>query len=336
MFIRISHATSVIIVLDTVINIEYHVNTQFISKTPLLLLFCEYSFHMRYHGMVIRPPSEANSLILQVTYGCSHNKCTFCPTYLDKPFKLRNINDIMDDIQSAQKLMPYSRRVFLADGNALVLKTTMLYEILDALNIAFPELGRVGIYANAADIMRKSDNELRTLVSKKLGIIYIGLESGSDKVLTRVHKGSTAQEIVDAVKKAQNAGFKVSVIALLGLGGNELWKEHAVETGNAISAMNPRFFSVLTVMVVPGTVLYKQMTRGEFTLPEPLDMLQELRVMLEHTDVKKGCIFRTNHASNYLALGGTFPKDKSRLLEEIDQALTTGESSLRPEELRGL
>lgn len=242
----------------------------------------------------------------------------------------------MDDIQSAQNVVPDTRRVFLADGNALVLKTETLYDILDTLNNTFPELGRVGIYANAADILRKSDTELKALVRKKLGIIYVGLESGSDTVLERVHKGATVQEMVAAVIKAQNAGFKVSVIALLGLGGTALWKEHAIGTGRAISAMNPRFFSVLTVMVVPGTVLYDQMTRGEFTLPEPLDMLRELRLILAQTDVKKGCIFRTNHASNYLALGGTLPKDKSRLLAEIERALNRGKSSLRPEELRGL
>ena len=167
---------------------------------------------MHYHGMVIRPPSEANSLILQVTYGCSHNKCTFCPTYLDKPFKIRKLDDIVDDIQSAQKLLPHTRRVFLADGNAMVLKTDTLYEILDKLNSLFPDLGRVGIYANASDILRKSDSELRNLVRKKLGIIYIGLESGSDRLLKRVHKGATVREMVQAVTKAQNNGFKVSVI----------------------------------------------------------------------------------------------------------------------------
>lgn len=286
--------------------------------------------------MVIRPPSEANSLILQITYGCSHNKCTFCPTYLDKPFTVRDLSDIMKDIQDAGKIVPHTRRVFLADGNALVLKTDVLCNILDALSSTFPELGRVGIYANAGDILRKREADLKTLVSKKLGIIYLGLESGSDRVLERIRKGATAREIVDAVNKAQDAGFKASVIALLGLGGTSEWEEHAVATGRAVSAMNPRFFSVLTLMIVPGTVLHEQMKRGEFTLPEPLDMLRELRIMLEHTDVKKGCIFRTNHASNYLALEGTLPKDKDRLLTEIDRAIGTGESGLRPEELRGL
>ena len=308
----------------------------FLAGTSLLMQVCVYSYGMHYHGMIIRPPSEANSLILQVTYGCSHNRCTFCPTYLDKPFKIRCMNDIMKDIQSAQKLFPHTRRIFLADGNALVLKTEMLNQILDKLNTSFPELGRVGIYANASDILRKSDAELKNLVSKNLGIIYLGLESGSDNVLKRVNKGATARDMVQAVTKAQDNGIKVSVIALLGLGGTELWKEHAIETGKAISIMNPRFFSVLTVMVVPGTPLHEQMRHDEFTLPEPLGMLQELRLMLEYTDVKKGCIFRTNHASNYLALGGTLPKDKDRLIEEIDHALSMGESSLRPEELRGL
>jgi len=290
---------------------------------------------MRYYGTVIRPPSEANSYILQVAYGCSHNKCTFCPTYLDKPFKIRPIKEILEDIDTARKVMPETRRVFLADGNALVLTPKQLIPILDALNKAFPRLQRIGIYANAKDILAKTDEELQILVNKKLAIIYIGLESGSDKILKRVNKGATAQEIIKAVLKAQNAGFKVSVIGLLGLAGIDLWKEHAIATGRAISAMSPRFFSLLTLMIVPGTVLHEQKQNGKFSLPRPLEMLKEMRVILENTDVHSGCIFRTNHASNYLALEGRLPKDKERLLQTIDSALSQGESSLRPEYLRG-
>jgi len=291
---------------------------------------------MRYYGTVIRPPSEANSYILQITYGCSHNKCIFCPTYLDKPFKVRPINEVLEDIEMAKDQMPQTRRVFLADGNAMVLSNKKLMPILDALNSAFPELQRIGIYANASDILHKTNQELKELCAKKLLIIYIGLESGSNKVLKRVNKGATAQEIIEAVKKAQDAGFKVSVIALLGLGGTDLWKEHAATTGKAISAMSPRFFSLLTLMVVPGTVLHNQLEQGKFTLPEPMQMLRELRVILKNTDVQSGCIFRTNHASNYLPLAGRLPNDKDRLLEIIDQALAKGKSCLRPEYLRGL
>lgn len=291
---------------------------------------------MRYYGTVIRPPSEANSYILQITYGCSHNKCTFCPTYLDKPFKIRPIKQVFEDIDTARKVMPETRRVFLADGNALVLTTKQLIPILDALDKAFPQLQRIGIYANAKDILAKTNQELMELCNKKLSIIYIGLESGSNKVLKRVNKGATAEEMIKAVIKAQEAGFKVSVIGLLGLAGIALWKEHATATGRAISAMSPRFFSLLTVMVVPGTVLYEQQDQGGFILPAPLEMLKEMRVIIENTDVHSGCIFRTNHASNYLSLEGRLPKDKQRLLQIIDSALSQGESSLRPEYLRGL
>ena len=198
---------------------------------------------MRYYGTVIRPPSEASSYILQITYGCSHNDCTFCPTYLDKPFKVRPINEVLEDIETAQNAMPKMRRVFLADGNAMVLPTRQLMRIHDALNAAFPELQRIGIYANAKDILAKTDQELIELYHKKLSIIYIGLESGSNEVLKRVNKGATAEEMIKAVLKVQKAGFKVSVIGLLGLAGITLWKKHAIATGKAISAMSPRFFS---------------------------------------------------------------------------------------------
>ncbi|MGB3341125.1 MAG: radical SAM protein [bacterium] len=291
---------------------------------------------MRYFGTVIRPPSEASSYILQITYGCSHNNCTFCPTYLDKPFKVRPISEVLEDIETAQYAIPKTRRVFLADGNAMVLPAKQLMRILDALNTAFPELQRIGIYANARDILDKTDEELHILFNKKLAVLYIGLESGSDKVLQRVNKGATAQEIIKAVLKARNAGFKVSVIGLLGLGGIDSWQEHAEATGQAVSAMSPRFFSLLTLMVVPGTVLYEQEQSGNFFLPQPIEMLKEMKIIIEHTDVKSGCIFRTNHASNYLALEGCLPKDKETLLQTVDSALRKGESSLRPEYLRGL
>ena len=291
---------------------------------------------MRYLGTVIRPPSEAESYILQITYGCSHNKCTFCPTYPDKSFRIRSLNEVMEDIEMTQNLMPQTRRVFLADGNALVLSNQKLMPILNALNSAFPELQRIGIYANASDILRKTDLELKELCAKKLLIIYIGLESGSNKVLQRVKKGATAEEMIEAVKKAQNAGFKVSVIGLLGLGGTDFWKEHAIATGKTVSVMSPLYFSLLTLMVVPGTELHRQWEEGKFILPEPLDMLREVRVVIESINVSSGCIFRTNHASNYLPLAGRLPNDKEKLLKIIDQALAEGESSLRPESLRGL
>jgi radical SAM superfamily enzyme YgiQ (UPF0313 family) len=291
---------------------------------------------MRYKGMVIRPPSEAESYILQITYGCSHNRCTFCPTYLDKKFAVRPEEEVFEDIELASRSLPTVRRVFLCDGNGLVLPNKRLVPLLDRLNDAFPRLDRVGIYANARDIQKKSAEELKELKERKLGIIYIGLESGSDEVLRRVKKDATVREIVDSVKKAQSAGFKVSVIALIGLGGRELSHQHALETGRAVSEMDPLYFSLLTLMIVPGTELHRQWERGEFELPEPLEMLMEVRTVIENLEGLTGCIFRTNHASNYLPLAGRLPKDRERLLATIDGVLEQGESALRPEGWRAL
>lgn len=291
---------------------------------------------MRYYGNVVRPPSEAGSYILQVTYGCSHNECIFCCTYLDKPFQARPAAEVVEDIRMAGSHMPETRRVFLADGNALVLSNRRLLPILDALDTAFPNLERVGIYGNAQDILRKTDEELKELLERRLSIIYLGLESGSDEVLRRAKKGATSQEMIDAVKKAQEAGLAVSVIAVLGLGGVDLWHQHAVDTGQAVSAMDPAYFSLLSLMVVPGTELHRLVTAGEFVVPEPLEMLKEMRVIIENMERVSHCVFRTNHASNYLPLAGTLPQDQERLLLTIDRALVEGESVLRPEFLRAL
>lgn len=291
---------------------------------------------MRYHGMVIRPPSEADSYILQVTYGCSHNRCTFCGTYPDKPFRARPTEEVLEDIALAQSQLPDTRRVFLADGNALVLDTERLVTILDALNSGFPRLRRVGIYANARDILGKTDADLAMLEQRKLEIVYLGLESGSDEVLRRVHKGITATEMVEGVQKARRAGMRVSVIAILGIGGTELSAEHAEATGRVVSAMDPEYLSMLTLMLVPGTDLHRQWQSGTFELPEPPELLHELRRVIAHLDGLSRCIFRTNHASNYLPLAGTLSRDKARLFAAIDEALTRGRSALRPEAWRAL
>jgi radical SAM superfamily enzyme YgiQ (UPF0313 family) len=291
---------------------------------------------MRYQGTVIRPPSEADSYILQVTYGCSHNECAFCGTYLDKPFQVRPVAEVLEDIDFARQAWPDTRRVFLADGNALVLSHRRLATLLDALSAAFPHLQRVGVYANARDLLGKSHDELTLLRDKGLRIVYLGLESGSDEVLRRIHKGATAAEMIEAVRRAQAAGIRVSVIALLGLGGPELSAEHAEATGRAVSAMDPRYLSLLTLMLVPGTPLHRQYREGGFRLLEPAALLAELRQVLVHLDGLSGCIFRTNHASNYLPLAGTLPKDKPRLLATLDDALAQGRGALRPEAWRGL
>lgn len=291
---------------------------------------------MRYLGTVIRPPSEADSYILQVTYGCSHNGCTFCGTYLDKPFRPRKTDQVLEDIELASRVIPDTRRVFLADGDALVLGTERLTRILDALGSAFPNLERVGIYANAQNILRKSASDLETLHQKGFGILYLGLESGSDEVLARIKKGATAAEMVTAVHKAKQAGLSVSVIGILGIAGPQGSVKHAKLTGRAVSQMDPDYFSMLTLMLVPGTPLYRQWQTGEFQLLEAEEMLAELRQAIENLDGLTRCVFRTNHASNYLSLRGTLPDDKTRLLATLDAALSRGRDALRPEAWRGL
>jgi len=291
---------------------------------------------MRYEGMVIRPPSEANSYILQVTYGCAHNRCTFCGTYMDKPFRVRPTEEVLEDIALAQRRFPETRCVFLADGNALVLDTELLGRILGALASAFPRLRRVGIYANARDVLHKTEAGLAALRQQKLTVVYLGLESGSDEVLRRVHKGITAAEMVEAVQKLKRAEMRTSVIALLGLGGKELSAEHARETARVVSAMDPEYFSMLTLMLIPGTELHRQWRQSTFELPEPEDLLGELRQVIAHCDGLSRCVFRTNHASNYLPLAGTLSRDKAELLGAIDEAMAQGRSALRPEAWRAL
>ncbi len=291
---------------------------------------------MRYYGTVIRPPSEADSYILQVTYGCSHNRCTFCGTYLDKSFRPRETSQVLEDIKLAESVIPHTRRVFLADGDALVLDPDCLSLILDALHDAFPNLERVGTYANAKNLLLKNVDELEILRKKGLGIVYLGLESGSDEVLTRIRKGVSSAEMIEAVHRVKNAGMLISVIGILGIAGPDVSVEHARLTGKVVGQMNPDYFSMLTLMLVPGTPLYQQWDAGEFQLLDAVDMMTELRQVIENLDGLTNCVFRTNHASNYLSLKGTLPDDKFHLLELLDAALDQGRNVLRPEAWRRL
>ncbi len=289
---------------------------------------------MRYRGVVIRPPSEAESYILQVTYGCSHNACTFCPTYKGTRFRVRPMEEVEEDIAAASRLIPHTRRVFLADGNALCLPTDRLVRILQLLRTAFPRLERVGIYANGRDINVKTSEELRRLVGLGLGIVYLGLESGDDEVLARVRKLDTSEEMVRAVLKAKECGLLTSVIVLLGLGGREGSLRHARLSAEAVSRMNPHYLSALTLMVVPGTPLFEEWERGDFRMPDQMGLLEELREFISCCRLE-GCVFRTNHASNYLPLKGILSRDREKLLGIIDQAFQRPEM-LRPEFMRGL
>ncbi len=289
---------------------------------------------MRYVGPVYRPPSEADSYLLQVTFGCSHNECTYCSMYRHKTFAARPLDDVLADVREAGRRMPGVRRVFLLDGDAMTLSTAKLVPVLEALNAAFPGLQRVGSYVNAVSVLRKSDDDLRRLAGLKLTIGYLGLESGDEATAKAIVKGSTVEQEIEAVRRAQAAGIKMSVMVLLGMGGRARSKAHATATAAALSRMEPRFISCLCVTPVPGTPLYDDAISGKFELPTPLETLDELQTIVRETDVP-GSIFRSNHASNHLPLSGRLPADRERLLEEIDAA-RRGDIPLVPEEWRGL
>jgi radical SAM superfamily enzyme YgiQ (UPF0313 family) len=289
---------------------------------------------MRYVEPVFRPPSEADSYLLHVTYGCSHNECTYCAMYRTKRFSIRPEPEILEDVRAAAEALPDTRRVFLLDGDALTAPTKRLLPVLAALREAFPGLQRVGAYVNAISVNAKSDAELRDLRAAGFGIGYLGLETGDEETSRKIVKGATIEEQVRAVRRAQAAGIKMSVMVLLGIAGRGRWREHAVATGKVLSAMDPRYVSCLCVTPVPGTPLFEQHRRGEFVLPTPEETLDELRLILAHTHVS-GAVFRSNHASNWLPLGGRLPADRERLLAAVDLA-RGGAIPLKPEWLRGL
>ena len=277
----------------------------------------------------IRPPSEADSFLLQVTLGCSSNDCTFCAAYLNKPFAIKDSKEIIKDIEREARHSPDTRRVFLLDGDALAINNEKLLPILKKLDSSFPELARVSSYANGYNIVKRSDEELRALYEHKVQLVYIGLESGSQDILSRCRKRSSVNEMVEAVRKADKAKIKSSVIVLLGLGGRENSAEHVKATAEALNQMQPRYLSF-----VRGTPLYKQVKAGEFKELNPSELLKEAYDIISGLKLEK-TIFRSNHASNYLALAGRFPHDKDVLLDQLQSALD-GETGLRPEFLRGL
>lgn len=275
---------------------------------------------MRYEGTVYRPPSEAYSLIIQATIGCSHNKCTFCSMYKDKQFRIRKLDEIIEDLYMARKAYGKIKRVFLADGNALVLKTEDLKKILFKINELFPECERIGIYSAPKDILGKTDSELKELKEHGLGIAYLGIESGSDRILKEIKKGVSSKEIIEAGQKIMRSGIKLSVTLISGLGGKENWIEHAEKSANVINQINPDYLALLTLLVQRGTELYEKVNLEKFKLLTPREILMETKFLIKKLDVQN-CIFRSNHASNYISLSGTLPNDKEKLLTDIDEAL---------------
>ncbi|MFW5878904.1 MAG: radical SAM protein [Myxococcota bacterium] len=290
---------------------------------------------MRYEGNIYRPPSEADSLILQATIGCSWNRCTYCVMYTDKRFRERPPEDCVEDLERfASRGGGHVEKLFVADGDALAMSMEGWTAVLEAARRLFPRLRRVSCYATAVNILEKSQDELRTLREGGLDLLYVGPESGDDETLKRIAKGATAAQHVEAAGKAHEAGLKLSVIAMLGVAGKERSETHAKETARLITAMDPEYLAALTTTVVPGTPLEKLQRTGRFELPSVEEMLRELRIIVgsaQPTDA----LFRTNHASNYLPLGGRLPQDRERITATIDSALE-GEIRLRPEWLRGL
>jgi radical SAM superfamily enzyme YgiQ (UPF0313 family) len=289
---------------------------------------------MHYEGNMIRPPSEAYSILLQATVGCSHNKCTFCGAYKGERFKIKSDAIIEADIDFAAAHCRRQRRLFICDGDALIIPQKRLLHILKTIRQRLPWVTRVGVYANTKSIRMKSAEELAELHANGLGIAYMGVESGDDTTLKAVRKGADAQRMIAAGRKIRRAGIKLSITVLLGIAGMERSSIHAQETGKVISAIDPEYVGALSLMLIPGTALYEANQAGRFELPAPEAMLQELGIMIAYTDMSGG-LFHANHASNYLPLKLNMPADKAHALDLIDRALK-GEIALKPESMRAL
>ena len=277
---------------------------------------------MRYEGALYRPPSEARSLIVQATIGCSHNGCTFCHMYKDKNFRVRPTEEILEDLERGREKFRkvHVDRIFIADGDALAIKNTELEKILEFIKDRFPECQRVGIYGSPKAILSKSNEELRRLKDLGLGIVYLGVESGSEKILKNINKGVSRDEMIQAGKRIVDVGIKLSITLISGIGGEELSEEHAIESAKLINQVQPDYVGLLTLIIEEEAPLYKDLESGKFKLLSPKDILLETRKMVENIELDR-CIFRSNHASNYVSLRGTLPQDKDLILKQIDEGL---------------
>lgn len=287
-----------------------------------------------YEGRIFRPPSEARSLIVQSTIGCSHNGCTFCEMYKEKRFRLRPLTDVKGDLERARGFVRFAGRIFFADGDAFIRKAEEQAELMESVRRLFPECERVSMYASPRSILVKTDEELKAIREAGVALLYLGLETGDDALLTAIHKGATAEEIVTAAQRARAAGFALSVTAISGLAGAEGSDAHADATADAVSAMKPTYFSLLTLMLEPGSDMYEDYRAGRFVPLAADAILRETRRFLARVD-SEGTVFRANHASNYLNLRGTLNADREAMLAEIDEALS-GAAPIRRESWRRL
>ncbi|MBN2071881.1 MAG: radical SAM protein [Candidatus Krumholzibacteriota bacterium] len=290
---------------------------------------------IQYDEPVYRPPSEAGSLILQATSGCSHNRCAFCQMYKGKRFAVKEWKVLKGEIDAAKRYLPETARIFLGDGDAFVLATEKLERILDYLAGSFPRLQRVSAYANPSNLLGKSVGEMTRLREKGLKIIYYGVETGDPELLLMTGKGATPGEMIEGCAKAREAGLKISATVITGLGGSERSLRHARMTGELVSRLEPRYLSALTLMLGPFEEEYIKLFGPGFRMNTPAEDLLELREMISRLENDR-CIFRSNHASNYLALKGTLRKDREALVATIDRALDDPGRYLRKEWMRGL
>lgn len=294
----------------------------------------ESEIFMRYIGNIYRPPSEAYSLIVQMTVGCSHNRCAFCNMYRDKHFFVRAVEDVLEDFAWCRERYTHIKRIFLADGDALMASTADLMRILKYIQTEIPECERVTCYASPKSVRLKSDEELAMLRSANLQMVYMGLESGDDDLLRKMRKGCSAAQIVEAAHRVRAAGIALSVTAISGLGGKEHWQSHAQATGAALSAMKADYVALLTLLIEPGTEAADWVTDGSLTLLNPQEILEETYELLSHTD-SEGSVFRMNHASNYLSLRGTLNRDKEAMLKKLHDGME-GHLMLKHEGFRAL
>lgn len=289
---------------------------------------------MRYEGSIYRPPSEAMSLIVQVTIGCAHNKCTFCSMFKDKKFRVRNVAEVKEDLAEARRMYGYVEKIFLADGDALCLSMPKLEDIIGYINELFTETKSINIYASPKDVLAKSQQDLERLHALGVKILYIGAESGNDEILKNINKGATRDEIIEAVRKTESSGIKASVTFIQGLGGEAMYREHAIDTGTMISAMEPSFVGLLTLMLDDAAEITADIREGRLKLLSPMQVCEETLLMLENINLTKECIFRSNHASNYVPLAGTLPQDKEKMMKLLVRAMKT--EGFKPEGLRML
>lgn len=290
---------------------------------------------MDYEGTIYRPPSEAYSLLIQVTVGCSHNKCTFCGNYSDKKFKIKSLDIIKKDLQEARSY-GYIEKVFLCDGDALIIPQARLEEMLRLINEYIPTVKRIGTYGNAKSILRKSVDELKTLKELGLKIVYLGVETGNVELLKKIQKGATYEQLVEASQRVKEAGILLSATVILGLGGIEKSIEHAMDTARLLTDMDPDYVGALTLMIVPGTEIYRDYKAGKFVLPDQFGFLRELYLIIANSNFTN-CFFAANHASNYLPIRANLPQDKEKTLTMISSVIDTRDlNRIRPEYLRGL